>query len=206
VSSRQGQPVSPFARRKSRRAAGLCLLGFAGLLAQAPALASDYGCRVLLCLANPAGPTAVAQCVPPITQLWRDLAHVPPRPFPTCDEARPAYAAQNMTYYDPCPDGTSALDVGVLALQQGAPDGAPPEVGIGDSDGLTAPSGDGVLLGRKVCVGRRVGQAWVFTGRGDNSWSGYVDVYDRIAILDPATSPNVIDVYLNNALYRRVRW
>ena len=70
-----------------------------------------------------------------------------------------------------------------------------------------APSnGDGVLLGSKVCVGTPVGQLWVMTGEGDHSWAGYVDLYDRIAILDPATSPNVIDVYLNNALYRRVRW
>ena len=73
----------------------------AGLTLTSSAQASDYGCKVLLCLANPAGPTAVAQCVPPITQLWRDLARVPPNPFPTCDEARPAIAVQNTTWYDP---------------------------------------------------------------------------------------------------------
>ena len=195
-----------FLQTKSRSAAGLCLLGLACLLGPSQASASDYGCRVLLCLANPAGPTAVAQCVPPITQLWRDLAHVPPRPFPTCDEARPAIAVQNTTYYDPCPDGTAPLDAGVLALQRGMADGSQPAVGIGNGDGPAPTSGDGVFLGSKVCVGRQVSQAWVFTGSGDNSWAGFVNVYDRIAILDPAMSPNVIDVYLNNALYRRVRW
>ena len=169
--------------------------------------ASDYGCRVLLCLANPAGPTAVGQCVPPITQLWRDLAHVPPRPFPSCDEARPAIAVQNETWYDPCPEGTAALDVGVYALQQGAPDTTAPSLGIGEGDNLQPTGGETpFVLGSKVCVGRQVGQTSVQTGFGENASSVLANVYDRFAILDPATSPRVIDVYLNNALYRRVRW
>jgi hypothetical protein len=144
--------------------------------------------------------------VPPISQLWRDLAHIPPRPFPTCDEARPAVAVQNTTYYDPCPDGTTALDAGGLALQEGMPDGSQPAVGIGNGDNLAPNNGDGVFLSSKVCVGRPVGQVWVMTGSGDNSLGGFVNAYNRIVILDPAMSPNVIDVYLNNALYRRVRW
>ena len=167
------------------------------------ASASDYGCRVLLCLANPAGPAAVSQCVPPISQLWRDLAHVPPRPFPTCDEARPAYAAQNTTYYDPCPVGTTALDNGVYAIQHGS-DVTIPYVGIGAGDGLM-PSID-VSLGSKVCVGRQVGQIGMYWGGGESASWALVNVYDRVAILDPATSPRVIDVYLDGVLYRRVRW
>ncbi len=179
----------------------------AGWAISSQAQASDYGCKVLLCLANPAGPTAVAQCVPPITQLWRDLAHVPPRPFPTCDEARPAIAVQNETWYDPCPQGTAALDVGVYALQQGAPDTSSPSLGIGEGDGLEPTTGENaVALGSKVCVGRQLGQTWVQTGFGENASSMLVNVYDHIAILDPAASPRVIDVYLNNSLYRRVRW
>jgi len=39
------------------------------------------GCLVLLCLAAPSW-RAVAQCVPPVTQVLRDLARG--RPFPTC--------------------------------------------------------------------------------------------------------------------------
>lgn len=46
------------------------------------ARADDWGCEVLLCLSNPAGPTAVTQCVPPIKKLWRELAKG--RAFPTC--------------------------------------------------------------------------------------------------------------------------
>lgn len=179
----------------------------AGLALCGSAHASDYGCRVLLCLANPAGPTAVTQCVPPITQLWRDLARVPPRPFPTCDEARPAIAVQNETWYDPCPAGTAALEAGVYALQQGAPGTAVPSLGIGEGDNLQPSSGDNyVALTSKVCVARQLGQTWVQIGSGDNASTALINIYDRVAILDPATSPRVIDVYLNNALYRRVRW
>ncbi|WP_242187113.1 hypothetical protein [Sphingomonas sp. CARO-RG-8B-R24-01] len=48
----------------------------------APALASDYGCQVLLCLSNPGGPTQYGACVPPIYKLWRDLATG--KAFPPC--------------------------------------------------------------------------------------------------------------------------
>lgn len=46
------------------------------------AKADDWGCEVLLCLSNPKGPTAVAQCIPPIKKLWRELAKG--HAFPTC--------------------------------------------------------------------------------------------------------------------------
>ena len=39
------------------------------------ASADDWGCEVLLCLSNPAGPTAVEQCKPPIQRLWDHLRH-----------------------------------------------------------------------------------------------------------------------------------
>ena len=166
--------------------------------------ASEYGCKVLLCLANPAGPTAVAQCVPPITQLWRDLARIPPRPFPTCDEARPATAFQNETWYDPCPEGTSALEDGAYGARQVDPTSA--YLGIGEGDNLRPGGENSPVLGIKVCVGRSVGQVTVQRGFGENATSVLANLYDRLALLDPATSPRVIDVYLNSALYRRVRW
>ena len=49
-------------------------------LAVSPAMAVD-GCLVLLCLAAPSW-SAIPQCVPPVTQVLRDLARG--RPFPTC--------------------------------------------------------------------------------------------------------------------------
>lgn len=49
----------------------------------APAYANDdWGCEVLLCLSNPGGATQYAQCVPPITKLWKTLAGG--GSFPTC--------------------------------------------------------------------------------------------------------------------------
>ncbi|MDQ2735024.1 MAG: hypothetical protein M3Y55_08565, partial [Pseudomonadota bacterium] len=107
----------------------------------------------------------------------------------------------------PCPEGTVALDAGVYALQQGAPDTSSPAFGIGAGDNLQPTGGENpIVLGSKVCVGRQVGQVSVSTGFGENSSSVLANVYDSVTLLDPATSPRVIDVYLNNALYRRVRW
>ncbi|MBA8862736.1 hypothetical protein FHW19_004487 [Ochrobactrum anthropi] len=50
-----------------------------------PAHASDWGCKVLLCLANPGSPTEYAECVPPIEKLYSHLAKG--GSFPTCSGA-----------------------------------------------------------------------------------------------------------------------
>ena len=66
-------------------AGGGLALPAAGLVAAAvpqPALASDWGCQVVLCLATPGSPTQYAECVPPITKLWNVLATG--GSFPTC--------------------------------------------------------------------------------------------------------------------------
>lgn len=55
-------------------------LAAALVMAAPPVLAVD-GCLVLLCLAAPSW-SAIPQCVPPVTQVLRDLARG--RPFPTC--------------------------------------------------------------------------------------------------------------------------
>ena len=34
------------------------------------AYADDWGCQVMLCMSNPAGPMAVAECVPPMQRLY----------------------------------------------------------------------------------------------------------------------------------------
>lgn len=47
------------------------------------AQASDHGCQVLLCLANPAGPMKLGECVPPIKKLFKDLAKG--KVFPSCN-------------------------------------------------------------------------------------------------------------------------
>lgn len=44
--------------------------------------ADTWACEIVLCLANPQGPTAVEQCVPPIKRMWKALAKG--KSIPTC--------------------------------------------------------------------------------------------------------------------------
>ena len=50
------------------------------------AKADDWGCQVALCMANPAGATAVPECVPVMQRLYDALRNK--RPWPTCDRAQ----------------------------------------------------------------------------------------------------------------------
>ena len=43
---------------------------------------ASWGCEVLLCLSNPAGPMAVAACVPPIQKLYAAIFQMAARSFP----------------------------------------------------------------------------------------------------------------------------
>lgn len=80
-------PGSPGRRRAAPAAVALLALGLASAASPGPARADDdlWGCQVLLCMSNPAGPTAVAECRPPIWRLWRHLRRG--RPFPSCAQA-----------------------------------------------------------------------------------------------------------------------
>ncbi|MGB0126802.1 MAG: hypothetical protein WBP72_04120, partial [Rhodocyclaceae bacterium] len=191
------------------------------------AQADNWGCEVMLCLSNPAGPRAVPECKGPIDRLEDHLRHG--GSFPTCQLSNGAgsasagtYARQNFTYYDPCPAGTSALAAG--ARGAAARDAqlrtarfdrhqtlwvAQFATGIGSGDGTR---GVGVALGGrglppKVCVGPRAGQAYAEIADADGSVQQVpVDLYDRVELLRPYASPRVIDVYVDNTLYQRVRW
>lgn len=88
TSPRQSAPAA-----LSTKAHAAAALTAAALLtgATAPALALD-GCLVLLCLAAPSW-RAIPQCVPPITQLWRDLARG--KAFPSCGMSGGANSASH---------------------------------------------------------------------------------------------------------------
>lgn len=45
-------------------------------------MADDWGCQVALCMANPAGPTALAECVAPMQRLYDALRNK--RGWPSC--------------------------------------------------------------------------------------------------------------------------
>lgn len=64
------------------------------LISSSNARTDDWGCRVILCLSNPGGPTQYPECRPPIQKLWSELAKG--HSFPTCSgvgfhSSRPGY-------------------------------------------------------------------------------------------------------------------
>ena len=67
---------------------------------------SDWGCEVLLCLANPGSPTEFAECVDPIEKLWDHLAKG--RSFPKCSmggDENGNYAERRGNFIDVYVDG-----------------------------------------------------------------------------------------------------
>ena len=178
------------------------------------ASADDWGCEVLLCLSNPSGPTAVEQCKPPIQRLWDHLRHG--HEFPTCDMAKSdkgrSFAKQGFNHYDMCPLGTQALANGEHAVEETTLKhvGLFPRTAVAGTVQMGIGNGDGYSIGNryrgpqaKACVGTKMGVTW----HSDDGRSHYsVTIYDRIVTLSPHSSPNIIDVYINDAFYQRVRW
>lgn len=67
--------------------------------------ANNWGCQVLLCLSNPAGPMAVSECVLPITKLYKSLEKG--HKFPKCDARGThfSYIDRGHKPYEDCTDG-----------------------------------------------------------------------------------------------------
>lgn len=196
----------------------------------APAFASDWGCQVLLCLSNPAGPMAVSECKPPIKKLYKRL--VQGKPFPSCtfvdgsdSAAGGHYARRTRSHYDLCPAGTTALGRDRLATttaaaqqQQGIQKVAlrrlPLVTGIGQGDGLaysTDSRSGNQTLPNKICVAGARGVTPVSimvpgVRGGTEARSVQAALYDQIVVLPPNASARVIDVYIDGALQQRVRW
>jgi hypothetical protein len=193
-------------------------IGFGVLVALVgvSANASEYGCKVLLCLANPASngrPKGVAECVDPLNRLYRDLRKG--KPFPTCDLADGndgrSYARRVIDPYDPCPTGTQPAPPGA-AIIQGArqasqrlvdtvADGAQAFSVVGQPAVSQQPAGDSAnQYGPLACVGHQVGQ-YRATGIDD---AYDVMVFDRV-VWQPPQSPAAIDVWVDGKLQQRVR-
>lgn len=207
----------------------LASVAFIAAFGAPQARADNWGCEVLLCLSNPAGPMAVAQCVPPITRLYRAIFKWRPDPFPNCIMSNGsdssgggnyAYVAPP-SYYDACPSGTGAVGLGSYAAVGRPPTAAelakmPPWAlqtfiitsgfaqGSGDGSGYY-PNPDNPMP-TKVCAGRYLGQSVQITGtRGDDQYSVTVNIYDRVVLIDPATDTFNINVMINNDLFRNIR-
>ena len=191
--------------------------------------ADTWGCEVLLCLSNPAGPMAVAQCVPPITRLYRAIFKWRPDPFPTCLMSNGADSSSNgnyayvapPSYYDACPEGTSAVSDGTYAAvgrtttpaeQASMPSWAPRNFimtsghirGIGEGSNyyrqqdFETPS--------KVCGGTYIGQVSMDSGSGpDERTTITINIYDQVLLMHPAHDTFNINVMMNNRLYRNIR-
>ena len=210
-----------------KRALRMTCIAVGGLLSFAAARADDWGCTVLLCLSNPGGPKAVAECVPPIDRLWEHLRNG--GSFPTCQMSEGSgsasagtYVRHRYTHYDPCPGGTIELAAGLRAasahegqtrpgrLRRDSVRVATYATGIGSGDGLwpQAFAKMGMVgLPPKVCVGTRTGVAYGEAPDGEAAVQLVpVGLYDRVLLLNPNISPRVIDVYVDNALTQRVRW
>lgn len=181
--------------------------------AAVPVHASDYGCKVLLCLSNPAsngGPKGVAECIQPINQLFRDLSKG--RPFPSCDLADgndgSNYARVVFDPYDPCPaplqpamPGSHVVQGKRIAGSGNAHRGTRQYKSEGQPQ-VSEPLGrDSESPGPRACVGKLVGLYQA--GFHDDSYT--VAVFDQL-IWQPAQTPQAIDVFINNALLQRVRW
>ena len=170
----------------------------AALMAAGHANASDYGCKVLLCLANPAsngGPKGVAECQEPINRLYFDLAHG--RPFPRCEEAEETgnRAVPVSDPFDPCPAPLRPADVDQYVVQ-----GQPASNSVYGYS-LKGAAQQGATSVLRACVGKLVGR-FQMGGMDDGTT---VNVYDQV-VWQKAQNSQAIDIYLNNVWYQRVRW
>jgi hypothetical protein len=194
------------------------------------ARADNWGCEVLLCLSNPAGPMAVQECVPPIQRLYRAIFKWRPDPFPTCVMSNGANSATGgnyafvapPSYYDECPTGTSSVGQGTYAAagRRATPEeqAAMPAwqqrpfvvtsgmvLGIGDGSNATADDATGQLP-TKVCAGKYLGQTIEILGTGhEDRTTVAVNVYDRVVLMDPAGDTFNINVFVNHGLFRNIR-
>jgi hypothetical protein len=128
-----------------------------------------------------------------------------------------SYARQTASYYDPCPAGTTELGQGTFALQSsptrsGSNTSTPTHTGviyagIGSGEGVT-PGGaeSGSALPAKICVGKKLGSTPTTLGNDDGQITVEAGVYDSVVRLNAHSSPRAIDVFVDDRLYRRVRW
>lgn len=151
-----------------------------------PAVADEWGCTVLLCLADPAGPMAQEQCRPPIEKLWDHLRRG--RPFPSCALAGPGDGATGAQlasdYFDPCPAGTAAARAG-LALR------TPTGQFTANQPTQDAPQ-------TRWCVGGAAQGGW-------DADAGPFVAYPQMIEQRAYRNPMVIDVFIDGQRTQRVR-
>jgi hypothetical protein len=187
---------------------------------------ADYGCRVVICLANPAsngGPRAPDTCASAIDRMYDDLRHG--RGFPQCKDSDMAVRQDN-TPYDPCPAGTTVAKDGAWVVEGQRKAGARPYTGAENGFALAGtprpsvsdPNSGYAYYGPQACVGTQVGAYQVYgdpasvasagSSRDGNAYDSdpvTVNVYDHIVWQQPQ-SPNAIDVYEAGQFQTRIHY
>lgn len=190
------------------------MLAAFGVVVAAPVAAEiprdTWPCALLLCLANPAGPKAEGECVPPINWLYSLLRRG--KPFPTCamDESKGDRAVLVTDYFDPCPAPLQVAPAGsyvalgrlVTAVWKGRTY-TTVEMTSTPQMAEQLPSETGFTLGQRACVGNLLGNVSV---GGADAGSYTASVYDSLTWLPPQASPNGIDVYSGNVWQMRIRY
>jgi hypothetical protein len=168
------------------------------LIATQTAQADTYGCTVLLCLSNPAGPEAVAECVQPIEQLYASLAKTPPDPFPTCPEAGAGNVAyQTSQHYALCPQGTSPAPAQSW-VSSGGSDPQQSEPLSYDDSGYAYPG-----TGSQACVSGLIN---TYSSWGIDGLNSYLIYNYSTVIWQSYNFQNSIDVMNNGVLVERIFW
>lgn len=170
----------------------------------APAAQATDGCKVLLCLSNPAGPTAVSQCVPPIEELYDDLFHG--RGFPTCNMAGNPQTGQgswaNYAYkpFDDCPAGTTRLEGNfyrVVTLTDGD-SGSSYDSPVASSHSEYYDGSPGT----RFC-GSNVQTFRLNRSHGETE---EIQAYKTITEIAANPKPYIADIFINAAFYKQTRF
>lgn len=184
----------------------------AGIAFSQAAKADDWGCQVLLCLADPNGPTNEKECRPPIEKLWKHLARG--KSFPSCTMAGDSksgtgsYARQVYEPYDPCPSGT--VPTGGFIAQSSSTNAREwrklnyrySAEGRNDNGFYSGVSVE--RNGPRACVSNHLGNYRVNQG-GRDGVSYTVSVYQNV-IWQQRKNPRAIDVFVDGQLQQRVRY
>lgn len=169
------------------------------------ASADNWGCTVLLCLADASGPMTQPDCRAPIQKLYRELALG--RGMPSCSQnaGEGNFAKLSANPYPLCPQGLQEFTGWVASADRRQS----PWLAAGYAD--LYGSGRGYYA--KACVGKfettyKVPQKCTWNGdSGESCVAAYtVNVFDSVERLEPSQKLRAIDVYQNHELTHRVHY
>lgn len=174
------------------------------------ARASDWGCKVLLCLSDPRGPRTETECVPPIDKLYETLARG--GSMPGCEQANGSKMRRVFNPYGVCPSGLVETTGWVAsAAERNRPWQATGKASKPNEDGSQS-------YGVMACVGSqtdayRVEESCEGFGGGDSgtTWkctpAHTVRVFDQVVPLPPNMSGRAIEIFDGSGtLQKRVHY